>query len=474
MKLTLHTIIFTTLLGVFIMFNTLAQVKVINESISNVDESALNFDGKYSSAINGRTFQKDALISHKGYQYVVYYNSERRVCISRRSLPNGEWKTIRFMDYHFKSSDSHNAISMGICPNDGTIHVAFDHHVDTLHYRVSIKGLANNPKTMKWDASSFGPILPELEKGKPFKLTYPKFWQTPEGNLQFNYRVRGSGNGDRMLVDYNAAIGKWENTRQIDSAEGIFKDALGVSDSRCSYPNGYDYDNEGTLHATWVWRENSQGANHDLVYVYSKDKGNTWKNNVGKSLKEIPQVNSEGIVVAPIRRELGLMNDHGQAIDSKNRIHVVMYHSTEKTIKDSGSVLGASRWGPGEARRYHHYWRDVNGQWQHFEMDLKVGNRPKVFVDNQDNLIMIYAGSNNLVIENNDQDNRDLIIAVATAKNNWKDWHIQHTVKGPYMNDMLGDFYRWKEESVLSVILQDVPNGNKESSTLKVVDLIFK
>lgn len=452
-----------------------SQVKVIAENISKVDEKALIVSGKYSSGINGRTFQKDALISHKGYQYVVHYNEERWVCISRRKLPNGHWKTIKFLDYHFKSNDSHNCISMGICPNDGTIHLAFDHHVDTLHYRVSKKGLANHPESMPWEASSFGPIISELEKGKPIVITYPKFWQTPDGNLQFNYRVRGSGNGDRMLVDYNGETGRWENTRQIDSAEGVFKDQLGVSESRCSYPNGYDYDGNGRLHTTWTWRENSQGANHDLVYVYSDDKGNSWKNNAGKLLEDIPHVNSPNITVQSIPRVLGLMNDQAQTIDSKNQVHVVMYHCTEQSIKEAGSFPGASRWGPNEAKRYHHYWRDTKGDWHHFEMNLKVGNRPKIFADKYDNLIMIYAGEvKGEAKYDYDENTSDLIIATATAKNKWKDWSITHVVKGPFINDMLGDFYRWKNEGVLSIMVQDVPEQKNIKSTLKVVDLTLE
>tara|TARA_R110002033_G_scaffold45564_4_gene89243 strand:- start:626 stop:2059 length:1434 start_codon:yes stop_codon:yes gene_type:complete len=450
-----------------------SQVKVVAENITTIDENALIVNGKFSSGINGRTFQKDALISHKGYQYIVHYNDERRICISRRKLPHGKWNTITFLDYYFESNDSHNCISMGICPNDGTIHLAFDHHVDTLHYRVSKKGLANNPESMPWDASAFGPIISELEKDNPIVITYPKFWQTPDGNLQFNYRVRGSGNGDRMLVDYNAETGTWENTRQIDSAKGIFKDELGESESRCSYPNGYDYDNNGTLHATWTWRENSQGANHDLIYVYSEDHGNSWKNNSGKILKAIPHVNSPDIVVQSIPRVLGLMNDQGQTIDSKNQVHVVMYHATEQSMTDAGSFPGESRWGPNEAKRYHHYWRDTNRNWHHFEMNLKVGNRPKVFADKHDNLIMIYAGNTKGGINNYDQNNRDLVIAMATAKNKWRDWSISHVVKGPFVNDMLGDFYRWKEEGILSIMVQDVPNVKSKKSRLKVVDLTF-
>lgn len=455
-------------------FHTYAQIKVVKENITTIDESALIVNGKFSNGINGRTFQKDALISHKGYQYIVYYNTERRVCISRRKLPNGKWNTIKFLDYRFKSNDSHNCISMGICPNDGTIHLAFDHHVDNLHYRVSKKGLANNPETMLWDASAFGSIISELETGKPIIITYPKFWQTPDGNLQFNYRVRGSGNGDRMLVDYNTDTGKWINTRKIDSAEGGFIDMLGLSKSRCSYPNGYDYDNNGTLHVTWTWRENSQGANHDLMYLYSEDHGNSWKNNSGKKLENIAHVNSPGIVVKSIPRVLGLMNDQGQTIDSKNQVHVVMYHCSEQTIKDAGSFLGETRWGPNEAKRYYHYWRDSRGNWHHFEMNLKVGNRPKVFADKHDNLVMIYAGNTKGGVKNYNQNKRNLIIATATSKNKWKDWRIAHVVKGPFINDMLGDFYRWKNDEVLSIMVQDVPSRKRKQSALKVIDLTFE
>ncbi|MBD0726530.1 hypothetical protein B6A10_15250 [Flavobacterium sp. L1I52] len=446
-----------------------AQVKINKKNISTVDTKALTIDGKYGIAINGRSYQKDALASHNGYQYIAYYNDRRHVCISRRKLPLGDWKTIEFLDYDFKSDDSHNVVSLGICPNDGTIHLAFDHHVHPLHYRVSKKGLATNPEIMEWAASSFSPILDQLEENKPIKITYPKFWQTPEGNLQMNYRVRGSGNGDRMLVDYNAKTGKWENTRQIDSSIGKFEDELGKSDTRCSYPNGYDYDVNGRLHVTWVWREDSQGANHDLIYVYSDDHGFTWKNNEGKLLNEIPNVNSEGIVVQSIPRVLGLMNDHGQVIDSKGRLHVVMFHGTKETIEAAGSSLGATRWGPKEAQRYFHYWRDEKGKWNSLQLPMTVGNRPKVFTDKNDNLIMIYCGtSQNSKKNNKDQ---DLVIAVATAKSNWQDWQIAHKIQGPFMNDMLADVYRWKNENILSIMLQGTPENVRQPSKLQVIDL---
>lgn len=460
-------------LGIFLVFACTFFLSFAQETVSVVDENALTINGKYGQAINGRAYQKDMLITHNGWQYITYYNADRRVCISRRKLPTGNWQTIEFLDYFFEGNDAHNVISMGICKNDGTIHLAFDHHVHPLHYKVSIKGLANAPESHEWSEASFSPILGEMEKGKPIKITYPKFWSTPDGNLQFNYRVRGSGNGDRYLVDYDATSGTWKNTRQIDSSLGFFKDELGASDSRCSYPNGYDYDKNGILHTTWVWREGSNTANHDLMYAYSEDKGVTWKNYLGQTLTEVINVNSPGIVVQKIPRVLGLMNDHGQVIDSKGQVHVIMYHCTEKSLKDAKSYPGQFRWGPQEAKRYHHYWGDKFGVWHHTELNFKVGNRPKILVDKNDNLYVIYVGDpsakhDDIGVKEN------LVVAYASAKSNWTDWQIKAVVKGAFLNDALADFERWKTEGILSVLLQDKPVSRRQPSELKVVDLHFK
>lgn len=158
---------------------------------------------RFSPSINGNSFQQDAVLTHKNYQYVGYYDEQRHVCIARRKLPAGMWETVRFEDYLFEVNDAHNTISIGICPNDGTIHLAFDHHAYGLHYRVSKKGVASNPETVSWDVSLFGEISSHLGDVEITSITYPRFWQTPDGDLQLCWRQGGSGNGDRMLADYN-------------------------------------------------------------------------------------------------------------------------------------------------------------------------------------------------------------------------------------------------------------------------------
>jgi len=449
-----------------------AQLKAVKIGDSRVDAAALTIQGGFGQAINGLSFQQDAVVTHAGYQYVGYYDGERRVCLARRRLPAGDWKTVRFGDYDFRSNDAHNVISIGICPKDGTIHLAFDHHGHPLHYRASQKGAATDPDSIKWNAALFGPVKSDLEDGKPIRITYPRFWQSPDGALQFCYRRGGSGNGDRMLVDYDPETGTWRNTRQIDSARGLFRDAMGRSQSRCSYPNGYDYGPDGRLHTTWVWRESSQGPNHDLMYAYSEDRGKTWRNSQGRTLTEPPHVNSPGITVVKIGRAYGLMNTHGQAVDSQGRIHAVMWHCTDDSLRAAGARPGQYRWGPPEASRYHDYWRDKNGDWRHTELPGRAGNRPKLFLDKDDNAYLIYGTRRNsaklaggpLHAQGN------LTIAAATAESKWRDWQVIHTEEGPFVNEMLGDTHRWRKEAVLSVMVQQSPAKPHEPTPLRILD----
>jgi len=435
-----------------------AEFRVVKTGDSVVDAEALTIKGAFGQSINGLSFQQSVLVTHRGYQYVAYYDADRWVCIARRALPEDDWEILRLTDYRFKSNDAHNVVSMGICPADGTIHLAFDHHGHPLHYRVSQKEVASAPRETSWNASLFGAVHSELERGKPISITYPRFWQTPDGALQFCYRRGGSGNGDRMLVDYDPKQGLWVHTRPIDSGKGVWKS----SDSRCSYPNGYDYGPFGKLHATWVWREGPGTPNHDLVYVYSEDGGVSWKNNRGETLTEPPRVDSPGITAVAIGEQLGLMNTHGQAVDSKGRIHVIVWHCTQESLDAVGSAPGEQRWGPPEARRYHHYWRNVQGEWQHRELPGEVGNRPKIAVDKDDNAFVVYGAAHRRPCA--------LHIAAATAASEWTDWKVVHVEEGPFLNEMVPDTARWKDEGILSLMVQEAPGEPHEPTTLRVLD----
>ena len=104
----------------------LADTKLTKTGDTVVDGKALTIQGAFGRCINGLSFQQDALVTRETHQYVAFYDADRQVCLARRELPAGDWAVVRFSDYPFKSNDAHNTISLGICPDDGTIHLAFE------------------------------------------------------------------------------------------------------------------------------------------------------------------------------------------------------------------------------------------------------------------------------------------------------------------------------------------------------------
>jgi len=439
---------------------------------SLVDSGALTLPAgaTFGSAINGEAFQGDLIHTSAGWQYVAYYDGARQVCVARRRLPAGAWEVIRFTDYQFKSNDAHNTISLGICEQDGTIHLAFDHHVSPLHYRVSRPGVARHPESVLWAANLFGPVHSDLvAAGEHVVVTYPRFWSTPTGGLQVHYRRGGSGNGDNMLADYDPVTHTWPAARQIDSGKGVFQDELGVNTHRNAYPNGYDYDGSGRLQATWVWRESAQGANHDLLYAYSDDLGHTWNSDSGLYITNPASIDTPDLVVEKISRRQGLMNNQAQAVDAQNRVHVVMWSALTETATNA---VAAAIWGAPEDRRFHHYWRERAGIW-HDDILPWVGvSRPRLFADGQSNLILIYnRPAADAAMQAGIYFTRgDLVVAEATAAQQWRDWRVLTVEKGPFMNEMLGDAARWQAEQVLSIVVQATPQVMGTPSALRVLD----
>jgi hypothetical protein len=488
-----------------------SQISMTKTADTTVDTQALTIDGAYGKSINGLSFQQDMIVTHLDWQYAVYYNGTRHVCVARRQLPSGNWQTIELTDYYFGSNDAHNIISMGICPNDGTIHLAFDHHAHPLHYRISQPDVVSNPDTVTWDASIFGSTRNYLEVGKSVTgLTYPRFWQTPDGDLQMSYRLDGSGNGDMYLADYNGTTHLWANTRKVISRTGVFTDARDTSTARNPYMNAFTYDAGGRLHATWCWREKTQWANHDILYAYSDDGGITWYNNnvmsgiqfqtdtedkqtllqlkffetgpkkigfaTGDAATEILiGLNSTDLIVVPVSRAYGLMNQQTQAVDPWNRIHTVMWHCTDESYAyavSQGVEIGET-WGPAIARRYHHYWRDTNGKWRHNELPEIAGNRPKLFIQRNGNAFLAYIASQNPIELDSGLffTNGNLVIQAATAVSGWTDWQVIYTEPGPFVNEVQGDYYRFKQEDILSVHVQHSPAYSGQSTPLRILDL---
>lgn len=367
-------------------------------------------DVGHFGSLNGKSHQQDILVSHRGWQYTAYYNSEspRRIVVARRRLSGAAaaWETLVLRDYAQTVDDGHNVISLGLAPEDGTLHLAFDHHVSALHYRRSVPGLLDNPG-QPWEAARFTATTSLLADQALDRVTYPRFVTAPDGRLLFSYRQGGSGNGDEILWEYRAGtwlpIGKY--------IEG---------GSANAYLDGLAYGRDGRLHATWIWRETPDAAtNHDLCHAYSPDHGRTWHDSQGEPAGKAGQApmhpNTPGITAVPIPQNLGLMNQEGMTVDRKGRPHAV--HAV------GGQV--------------HHYFLDQGGVWRDIATGFIPGGRMKIAIDAFNNAYILFAG---------------LQIAAATDAAGYRDWKIVDTrFKGRFRTEPHYDRFLLASSDRLSV-----------------------
>jgi hypothetical protein len=426
-----------------------------------LDPRALAFtDGKWGTCINGQSFQQDALTGFRGWQYATWYDADRHLCVGRTKNDAAEWQVIRFDDYRFEGNDTHNVAVIGLCPANGTIHLAFDHHGDPLHYRVSEPGIALSPETVKWTADLFGPITSDLEAGSPLKrVTYPRFVRTPNGRLQLSYRVGGSGDGDKCLADYNPTNASWHSLGAYASGRGKYLNG----DSRNAYLNGLTYDTLGRLHATWCWRETGNPmTNHDLCYAYSNDLGMTWLDGAGRKIGERGAepftVETPGIRAVEFPMHRGLINATTQAVDSQNRIHLATFHLPEGVPEQP--TWEASR----HKSKFFHYWRDKSGAWERTMIDA-IGSRPQLWFDGDDNAYLIFCGDRYHPAP-------DLSIWTASAKSVWSDWRLLHAEKGRFFGQPQVD--RHAPGNMLSVYVQEEPISGATHSPLRVINFLAK
>jgi hypothetical protein len=438
-----------------------AEMELAADTI--VDAEALNFrEGPWGTCINGQTFQEQAVATHRGFQYCTYFHGSGRLSIARRKLPGGDWQRIHFDDYRISHNDVHNVAVLGICPSDGTIHMAYDHHGHPLHYRVSKPEVATRPAEFPWQASLFGPTRDTLDGRAALRgVTYPMFFPAPEGGLHLFYRIGGSGNGDWQLAEYDPDDARWAILGTVLARTGKFQG----SSSRCAYPNGLSHDSRGRLHLTWCWRETPDlKTNHDLMYAYSEDRGRTWRNNseqlIHRGGGDSPvDVESPGVTVFRIAYGWGMMNQLTQDVDGLGRVHVILWHNPPDA---PGPNHDLNAW------RYYHYWRDASGSWQRQRLPF-FGRKPRLVVNRSGDAWLAFNKGSDLEYHGQDRGGK-LHVAAATARAKWKDWHVIHTSEYDCVGEPRVDLARWRAQDVLSVYVQQKPDAPGEPSTLRVLD----
>lgn len=393
--------------------------------------------------LSGQQFQSDAILTYKGYQYTVYYNMTRNVCIARRKLPVGAWEEV-VLPYRNTINDAHNTISIGISHKDGRIHLAYDHHNDPLRYSFSIRGSANDPENMPWEAASFSPTTDVMDRPVP-NVTYPTFVSMPNGNLLFDCRFRWSGFGDNYLREYDAETQTWSLIGRYIQGEDVVPDV-------CPYINGLSYDHLGRLHVTWCWRTDFSGSsNHDFFYAFSEDNGRTWKDthgNVGATT-DFMQPELDGVTrgalgktkgsfrveTIPINR--GYINQETQDVDTRGRIHAINSHIPDGQASEANWDLARSR------ARLHHRFRREDGTWVRRLVTVNGASvhstrRVHLAIDSYDNAYII---ANNVGV------------LMASAEDDYANWTlISEDGRSGFLSEPLADRPLLREHGVLSFV----------------------
>ena len=496
--------------------------------------------GLFGRSPNAVAHQSTPLLTHGDYQYAAWYRNgalDEPIILGRRSLLNSDsqWESFstglnlirgdRFDEQRSSSTptqtvpwDTHNAINLGIS-GDGRIHLAYDHHSNVLRYiqgdingstwnRTGVFGVDTQSAVRGLELDSFNPGDPQLPA-----VTYPRFATNPiTGDLVATYRLGQSGAGDLHIANYDASTGLWSDGREfITGNDGVsFNDfsVTGInntSTSRNPYLNDITYGPDGSLHASFTWRETANGtANHNINYITSTDGGLTWLNDSGDQVAGIGEsvsISSPGIVIGSdtnfvtpfiaggstvvgdgplglIDRRQTLINQQGQAVDLDGGVHILMWQREDPSTYDPGDFTFDTQ----EAAHFHHFKDPVTGEWSSnsipTETDtgfpVEVGSRPKINYDADGNVYATYTSPGIARDSNrNILDPGFLVVAGASKESGYSDWDILYLATDRvYEGEPIVDQQRLLRDGVLSVLIQDTSSvTGVTSSDLRVIDI---
>lgn len=429
-----------------------------------LDARALYFVS-YDGLVNNNSFQKNGLMTYQGYQYAVWYTSDRNAVVARRVAGSSSWSVCK-IGHTLSVNDSHNVISAGVSPSDGRLHLVMDSHSSRYYYVTSVAGLMSAPASHPWSSTQFGPVRTSMNGvALTSTFTYPQFIVSPAGRLQLSYRTGVSGNGLAALAEYDG--NSWANLGTWSSNAGVYTSAHGSSSYRNLYLHGLDYGRDGTLHVFGTWREQSSSVmcssdgltNHDTVYVSSADQGRTWRNSagatVGRTGSSLVSVRSAGLVVDPLDPDHALMNQESQAVDSAGLPHALISYVPGRFAQCvTHYVSGRTAY----ARPFH-VWKDASGTWHKTEIPVALASsqRSQLVLDAYDNAYAVMPYGR---------------IVAASASSRWTDWAMLYDGRGSLnaFGEVVVDQTRVSQDNVLSFMYQERSSGSMTPSPLHVID----
>ena len=351
----------------FITFLLQAQVTLQNEV--KITDGAMYFDGVQvplnhtANSTTGYDFvygraltpHGDCIKVYDKYVFLTWYRGgklDRHVMLTRYNTETGVMKTIEFPHQHtgydgkWWIGETHNTISVGICPKNGTIHMLYDMHRnanipafvtndDVLRYSYTVAGAATVPDdeftidkfvqsaNNNYKHSSFPGINDANTTGL---LTYPDFFVNDEGDLFMKNRFGYSENGKFLFAKYdgNQWVGYTDfnrsNAANYESAYnwGLYGDIKYLNGKiRVGFQQRANLKNDRYLYQ------------NGFYYAYSDDPSGLtqWKDHAGTGFAR-PISNSDLIKIS----------EPGDVVATTEKDMVYMVTGFDWTVTDNGDV----------------------------------------------------------------------------------------------------------------------------------------
>ena len=93
-------------------------------------------DGWAGSSINVVAGLQNTLITDRATQYAAFYAADSTLVLAKREIGSDTWTTHR-TGLTGRTNDAHDTIALAV-DGEGFLHVAWDHHANTLNYARSV------------------------------------------------------------------------------------------------------------------------------------------------------------------------------------------------------------------------------------------------------------------------------------------------------------------------------------------------
>lgn len=378
--------------------------------------------GWSNNSVNTVKFRKNAVTTFKDLQFTAYYDENGTVVLGKRKLNSANWEIVK-TPYTGNSKDAHNSISIAI-DGDGYLHVSWDHHDTKLRY-----------------AKSKSPLNLDLDKEESMtgiaeqKITYPQFYNLPNGNLVFFYRSGSSGRGNMIINSYDLKNKKWS---QIQS------NLLNGEDQRSAYWQA-KVDKKGTIHLSWVWRESwDVSTNHDICYARSFDGGLSWEKSNGEKYN-LPITVASAEIAWRIPEKSSLINQTSMTADENGNPYIANYWN-ENNIPQFQIVYLENG-----------SWKKSNTGFRTTSFSLGGGGTKKIPISRPD-LLIKEEGTNRylyLLFRDSERENKVSMAYTNLSKDsNWKVTDLTSTAIGEWEPNY--DISLWEKQKKLHIFLQNV------------------